>query len=120
MKLLLLFLLPALSNNHSIVKKDTKETYYYFCVSRALKSTGTNEKQYVLLTELKKVNCDETYLDTKAHDWSNFVNDICKNESGCTSDLNSYRTFREAKLQYQKTQRNFSDKNKYQFKKVSF
>lgn len=93
----LLFLLPLISFTKEQEPKE--ETYYYFCTSRPIKKdvpSGTG-----FYTDIKQVCGDQAYMKLISRAWYNYLKTKCKNQSGCTSDLNYYTTMEHAQAEYQ-------------------
>ena len=97
-----------------------RQTFYYFCQSNSFNPRDLTVKNFVLYTDIRKIECDEQQLKGFAQDWKLRVDSICKNKRGCTSDLMAYPTLEAAKLQYEKLKSNFVDTSIWVVKKVSF
>lgn len=116
-----LFIIPFfLTLYSSTFEKSTKKTFYYFCVSKSWESVNQTDKNFILITEVKGIDCEEAYFKTKAAEWRILADSLCENKSGCTSDLNYYPTFNDAKIQFDKAWQFYSDTKKYYLKKVYF
>jgi|SRR5687768_3541091 len=80
---------------HSISVKE--QTYYYFCVSRSI-DTNSSIKTF-LYTNIKDTTCNELDIKSITERWANFIKARCQNVSDCTSDLNYYKSYEDAKKQ---------------------
>lgn len=91
-----LFIMALLAIHCRSTKTSASKTAYYFCVSRSWAQTLNIKPEYVIISGIQKINNDETVINVKADEWYTYIEKICKNEAGCTSDLNYYPTSQEA------------------------
>ena len=118
MKPILLLILPILLNQQSLRNEQSKkpQTFYYFCVSHSV--NPSSNKQVILYTEISKINCEESELGKQSKKWTSLVNENCKNQAGCTSDLNYYPTENDAKVKFQKMKERYADSKKFSLVKL--
>jgi hypothetical protein len=114
----LLILIFFVSSFQSRSKKDFTAGYYYFCDSHPF-VWGASDKKYILYTDIVQIECEEAYFKTLAEEWGKTVTNNCKNEQGCTSDLNYYHTLSDAKTQLDKLLKRYSDTTIYNVRKVT-
>jgi len=94
---------------------NSENTFYYFCVSHAKYSSG---KQVILYTKVYQITCEEKNIPEKTKEWATLVEKSCENPTGCTSDLNYYRSKEDAEKQFESTKHLYRDAGKYTLKLV--
>lgn len=97
-----------------------KKTFFYFCTSRGMESVSDGPKETILLTKVTKITCDEASFRTIANKWQAYVDNTCKNNGGCTSDLNYYETVEAAQAEFLKYERKYADATKFNTSMVNF
>lgn len=120
MKLLTLFsLLTLFTFAGSKDLATTNNIAYYFCLShkRTQKDSTIN---YILYTDILKIDEDEQLIKEKTLEWSQLVNAQCKNTSGCTADLNYYPSAKEADTRRKEMLAYYKNLQKYQVEKIAF
>jgi len=106
------------TNNNPAQDQPEKKLYYYFCDSKPWSGKNLAPKSGILYTEVKKISCDEAAIRALTNEWANLVKSICTNANGCTSDLNSYTSYEEAKKQLDNMLRKYSDTVLYDCRKI--
>jgi len=106
------------TNNNPPQDQPEKKLYYYFCDSKPWSGKNLAPKSGILYTEVKKISCDEAAIRALTNEWANLVKSICTNANGCTSDLNSYTSYEEAKKQLDNMLRKYSDTVLYDCRKI--
>lgn len=86
-------------------------TVYYFCTSRAMNQKQVKEKQYVFYTSIHTIPYDAQKIKELTKAWADKINSDCKNKTGCTSDLNVYKTAAEAEKQLKGFIQMYNDPN---------
>ncbi len=106
-------LFSFLSANSGTAQKTDQKKKYFFCDSRAWNSKDFSKKQVIQYTEINEVIDikDSTGKYSKA--WFELAHKQCENASGCTADFNFYPTYADAKVEYDKTLRSYSDTSRY-------
>jgi hypothetical protein len=119
MKILISFIIcfgSSLIPNRTEVQ--SKKISYYFCVSHTISTNSKSQKQNVLYTGIDTIASDEEMISLKTKEWAKYVVDNCRNENGCTSDLNYYQTEEQAETECSKMIMKLSDTAKYIAAKV--
>ena len=106
--------------NESKSLSTGQNKYYYFCVSHSCHNAQMDNTEYIFYTEVKEITCEEAYMKTLSEKWGTYIDNNCMNDNGCTSDLNSYNTYENAKKEFQKTKKLYSDLTKYKCSQVDF
>lgn len=120
MKLLTLFTLLAIFTFacHKVLN-TSKNIAYYYCSSH--KFTFEDSKvNYILYTDILKINRDEQVVWEKTNEWQKLVKVRCKNSMGCTADLNTYNSAEEAIARRDEMLGIYKNSEKYQIEKVEF
>ena len=99
-------------------KPHSKETFYYFCVSHSKSSETNKSKEIILYTSVLEITCEEKEIRQQSTKWGDFVDKNCQNESGCTSDLNYYKTREQAEAEFQKIKEHYRDVQRFVLKKI--
>ncbi|RYF75504.1 MAG: hypothetical protein EOO39_06840, partial [Cytophagaceae bacterium] len=100
-KLVLIALLSLTSLGFTATTKKsahTKETYYYFCLSREIPADKqSTAKRQLVYTAIRELTGDENDIHQLSKRFADYVNKGCKpgNEL-CTSDLNYYPNRQQA------------------------
>jgi len=115
---LLLFI--ALSVLGIAAQKTDAETFYYFCTSHSKNPQKTDGKQYILLTEVKAIKTEEATFKKMAKEWQNMVDQRCKNDQGCTGNLNYYTDKESAQAQLEIVKKLYKDPSRFIVQKVNF
>lgn len=71
-------------------EKPIPKTYYYFFFSRPLTDIGSSQNKMIVHTEIGQVTCTQAELSKMAKPIGTRVKAECKNDSGSTSDFNTY------------------------------
>ncbi len=113
MKKMFLFSLLAVVgfgfNKAEVKPKTEKNTYYFFCYSRAMASKGSLEKNRLFYTPVQKVEATEQEMKIYTKKFAQYIDNQCKaSDKKCTSDLNMYLDKESADSVYE------SILNKYQ------
>lgn len=82
----------AASKNENPVNK----TYYYFLFSRPLMDIGSSQNKVIVHTDIGVITCNPQELTKQLTGLGMKVKEECRNDSGSTSDLNTYNTREEA------------------------
>jgi hypothetical protein len=121
MKYLSLFSLLTLFTFSCRKESSTsKNIGYYFCCSHEMNPKEESTITYILYTDILKIEGDDLVIKEKASDWGTFVNNQCKNKSGCTSDLMYYYTIEEAEANRNEMFEIYKNPEKHQLEKISF
>ncbi len=97
-----------------------KNTVYYFFTSRAIDQQKVEGKQYAVYTAIQQMPNDLQKIKALTKAWADKVNGDCKNQTGCTSDLNTYATAAEAEKQWNGFVQKYSNTDKYVLTKEDF
>lgn len=73
-----------------------------------------------MYTDLIEITCTETYFQNRAKMWGEFVNKLCSNANGCTSDLNYYSTCDKAYREFEKITKHSNEIQNTELIKVTF
>src|SRR5689334_15235465 len=118
--LLIIVLFFSVTHDLRTSQKKPKSTCFYFCDSRSLSQEPITQKQIVLYTKVAEIADDLKNIKERTEQWKNFVDKICENGAGCTSDLNYYPSLEAANRELTKTEKFYSDTTRFILKKVNF
>lgn len=120
MKFIMLYccLVVFAASETAVAKKNN--TVYYFFTSRAMDQKKVKEKQYAVYTSIHAIPYDEQKIKELTKAWADKINSSCKNTTGCTSDLNVYKTAAEAEKQLNGFIQKYNDPNKCFLAKEEF
>ena len=119
MKTFTLLLLPLFAGSFQTNDQGpAKASFYYFCQSTPRPWGKIVGKQNILYTDVVQIECEEAYFKTLAADWGATVDKNCKNENGCTSDLNYYPSLSQAKTQFDNLLKRYTDTAIYNAQKI--
>lgn len=76
--------------------KPVSKTYYYFFFSRPLTDIGSSQNKMIVHTEIGQITCTQQELIKLANTTGPRVKEECKNDSGSTSDFNTYNSMEDA------------------------
>ena len=120
MKLLALFsLLTLFTFAGSKDLATSNNTVYYFCLSHK-RTPPDSTINYILYTDILKIEEDEQLIKEKTLEWSQLVKTQCKNTSGCTADLNYYYSVKDAETRRTEMLAYYKNLQKYQVEKIAF
>ncbi len=102
-------LLATIFQTEPTVKKNS---YYYFCTSRAKMPDMIKGKETILFTDIKTV-ADKSEISMKTSAWADKVTGICVNDMGCTADLRYFESMELAKTALDQAKQNYMDASKY-------
>lgn len=77
--------LPTAKNEKPVTK-----TYYYFFFSRPMTDIGSSQNKMIVHTEIRQIICTQEELSKMAKPIFKRVKEECKNDSGSSSDFNTY------------------------------
>ncbi|TDO28037.1 hypothetical protein [Sediminibacterium goheungense] len=120
MKLIMLCCCLAVCALSDTAVATRNNTVYYFFSSRAVNQKSVEGKQYAIYTDIKQMPNDVQRIKVLTKAWADKVNGDCKNQAGCTSDLNTYPTAADAEKQWNGFVRKYSDTDKYVLTKQDF
>lgn len=83
--------LPTAKNEKPVTK-----TYYYFFFSRPMTDIGSSQNKMIVHTEIGQITCTQEELSKMAKPIAMRVKEECKNETGSTSDFNTYDSMETA------------------------
>ena len=88
--------IPQKNNGSGPGQAQAAQTYYYFVFSRPMFDSGTPENQVIKHTEIMQITCTPAELSALAGTLHKKVHEVCENETGCTSDFNTYDSMEKA------------------------
>ena len=109
----------VMSNLSPIVKVTERKQYYYFVDSKPKPANNFTEKASILYTDVMTVFGNEVELAKLTKEWSDIVRSKCLNPNGCTSDLNSYSTYEQAKTQLDNVLKRYADNKWYEYRNIT-
>ena len=113
MKLLALFsLLTLFTFAGSKDLATSNNTVYYFCLSHK-RTPPDSTINYILYTDILKIDEDEQLIKEKTLEWSQLVKTQCKNTSGCTADLNYYYSVKDAETRKKEKRKVYNNGNPF-------
>jgi hypothetical protein len=77
-------------------QKPTAKTYYYFFFSRPLTDIGSSQNRMIVHTDIAQITCTQEELSKMANPIAIRVKEECKNDTGSTSDFNTYDSMESA------------------------
>ncbi len=78
-------------NKAEIKLKSEKNSYYFFCYSRALANKGSLDKNKLFYTPIQEVEATEEEMKFYTKKFADYIDNQCKSsDKKCTSDLNMY------------------------------
>lgn len=77
-------------------EKPASKTYYYFFFSRPLTDISSSQNKMIVHTEIGQITCTKQELSKLANTIGPRVKEECKNDSGSTSDFNTYDSMEDA------------------------
>jgi hypothetical protein len=77
-------------------EKPAVKTYYYFFFSRPWIDAWSLENRVIKRTEILQITCTPDELSKMAQPIFKKIQDECENDSGCTSDFNTYDSLEKA------------------------
>ena len=83
-------------------EKPVAKTYYYFFFSRPLMDAGSSQNRVIKHTEILQITCTQDELSKMAQPIFKRIADECENDSGCTSDFNTYDSMEKAQSALQR------------------
>ncbi|MBW0177428.1 hypothetical protein [Sediminibacterium sp.] len=120
MKLLMLcFCLVVCAVSDTAVATEENKVFYFYH-SGAWGSKQVSGKQYVVYTNIQQMPNDPEKIKEMSKMWGDWVNKTCKNESGCTSNINVYPTAADAEKQLEGLKQRYRDEAKYSLTQVEF
>jgi len=106
------------ANSNPVKDQPRKNIYYYFCDSKPWSGKNLAPKSGILYTEIKKIVGDESVIKALTNEWANLVRNTCTNTNGCTSDLNYYENYEDAKKQFDNMLKRYNDTALYDCRKI--
>jgi len=77
-------------------EKNLTKTYYYFFFSRPKTDIGSSQNKMIAHTEIGQITCTQEELSKMAKPIAMRVKEECKNETGSTSDFNTFDSIETA------------------------
>ncbi|HYF32160.1 MAG TPA: hypothetical protein VD993_13650 [Chitinophagaceae bacterium] len=77
-------------------EKPMAKTYYYFFFSRPLIDAGSSQNRVIKHTEISQITCTPEELSKFAKPIWQRILDVCENDAGCSSELNTYDSMEKA------------------------
>jgi hypothetical protein len=94
--------IPGNESSPSAGEKPEVKTYYYFFFSRPLLDAGSSQNRVIKHTEILQISCTPDELSKMAQPIFKRIADECENDSGCTSDFNTYDSIEKAQAALQR------------------
>jgi hypothetical protein len=88
-----------IQTDESSASKDEKpitKTYYYFFFSRPRTDIGSSQNKMIVHTEIGQITCTQEELSNMVKPIAIRVKEECKNDTGSTSDFNTYDSMEQA------------------------